>query len=117
MNFPESQVLQLRKLKAIDKKRRKNTVKKGYIYKNIVYMIEVILDYKVEKCINGKRWDKIIVDCRDVYTDIQTELVHRDALLEIILLLERTVNSKIDKLDNVKTGIEKELEEMGFKNG
>ena len=85
---------------------------KNYTYKNISYIIKVELNVKAERHINGRQWDKVIIHCHNILS--REKYVERDSLLSTISIFSLECNSKIDDLENKKTGFEKILSDMGF---
>ncbi len=88
-------------------------MQKEYEYKGYFYRINVELNAKAERHIDGKQWDLVSIDCYKVLA--REKYVERDSLLSRIKLFSLEVQSKIDDIDNKKTGFEKILADMGFK--
>jgi len=86
---------------------------KSYQYKEYHYTIEVQLNAKAERCMNGERWDSVSIDCKDFFH--RESYIDRHDLLGTITLFQLAIETEINHLENQKTGIEKVLEDMGFK--
>jgi len=88
-------------------------MQKEYEYRGHFYRINVELNAKSERRMDGKQWDLVSIDCYNVL--VREKYVERDSVLSTIETFGLEVKSEIDNLYNEETGFEKILADMGFK--
>lgn len=93
-----------------------SSLSKQYEYREYKFNIKVVLNFKLEKCIDGKREHMITLNDMGPSNYYQTHLAETYNLEEIIELMCKDAEKWVDKqIDGYKSPEEKILENLGFK--
>lgn len=93
-----------------------NTMNKVHEYRGYKFNIKVVLNFKVEKRIDGKREHMITLNDMGFSNYYQTHLTETSNLEETIELMCKEAEKWVDKqIDGYKSPEENILESLGFK--